>query len=172
MERLQTDSIAREIDYLRIAYYLASKESPDLSTQNAALLVDPESGQILAYGVNTFPRGVNLTHERLSRKPDKYLFTEHAERNAIYDAAKRGIKTAGLTMYCPWSACADCGRAIIQSGVALLVIHKIPEHDRPDWQASIKVAFDMFDEAHVPYRFITDKIGGVEIRFGARLLKP
>lgn len=162
----------REIDYLREAYILAAKESPDLSTQNGALLVDPESGDILASGVNTFPRGVNLTLSRLSKRPDKYLYTEHAERNAIFDAARRGIKTEGLIMYCPWSACADCGRAIIQAGINLLVTHKLPEHDRSDWRSTIKIAFDMLDEAGVSYRYITDKVGGVEIRFGAKLLNP
>src|SRR5687768_3524816 len=121
---------------LQAAYFHASKYSTDPNTQNAAVLIDDmpsgfdDSGRyilskkIVASGANHFPDGVKELPERWER-PIKYSYVEHAERNCIYSAAKRGIKTDGLVMYCPWFACADCARAIIQAGIAEVVGHDI-----------------------------------------------
>jgi len=84
------------------------------------------------------------------QRPAKYQWTEHAERSAIYDAARRGISTDGTTIYVPWLACADCGRAIVLSGIKRAVRHHIPQHDlRPDWAASIAIADQMFSETGI-----------------------
>src|SRR4051812_43013518 len=96
-------------DYLWQAYRLAHT-SKDRSTQNAAILVQPNG--IIAWGVNDIPPGVCDTDERRVY-PGKAVYTEHAERAAVYDAARRGEKTDGAVMYCPWFACAECARAII-----------------------------------------------------------
>ena len=100
--------------------------------------------------------GVNDIHPSLADKPErrvrpaKYLWTEHAERNAIYDAALRGMITRGMTMYCPWVACADCGRAIVAAGIERVVGHKHARMAaRADWATSIAVADEMFAEAGV-----------------------
>lgn len=45
----------------------------------------------------------------------------HAELNAILYAAKRGISIEGATMYVTVSPCADCAKAIAQSGIKQLV---------------------------------------------------
>ena len=86
---------------------------------------------------------------RLER-PKKYAFIEHAERNAIYAAACKGEATAGGTLYCPWYACADCARAIIQAGIVRVIGHKqmfdrTPEH----WKETIAYGNEMFREAGV-----------------------
>ena len=39
---------------------------------------------------NTFPKGVKSSKERLER-PLKYFYIEHAERGAVYEAAKLGV---------------------------------------------------------------------------------
>lgn len=137
---------------LKIAYRLAHQESTDPSTQNAAILM--QAGIIIGKGVNRFSDGVQETEDRWER-PKKYLFVEHAERNAIYDAARNGYKVEGSTLYCPWFACADCARAIIQTGVKEVVGHDLQLHkDAAHWNESIQFAFQMFDEAGVKYRFI------------------
>jgi dCMP deaminase len=46
---------------------------------------------------------------------------EHAERNLIAFAAKHGIALAGCTLYITHAPCADCARAIINSGFTKLV---------------------------------------------------
>jgi dCMP deaminase len=56
-------------------------------------------------------------------RPEKYEWVEHAERNAIYNAARSGVRTKGATMYLNYAVecCAGCTRAIIQSGIRRVV---------------------------------------------------
>lgn len=100
--------------------------SDDPSTQCSALIVDSDLN-ILAGSYNSFPNNVAITKERLER-PKKYEFMEHAERNAIYAAAKQGISTLNTTMYLNYfpSCCSDCVRAIVQSGIKTVVGPNIP----------------------------------------------
>jgi len=149
--------------YLRVAHQFAEK-SPDPSTQNGAILVDPNGrpdNKILGAGCNEFPRNVQYTEERLQR-PLKYSFIEHAERNAIFDAIRRGNSPVGATMYVLWAACADCARAIIQAGVSRVVTcayyHKQNTTgdvatNRKNWSESIDPAFTMLREAGVEIVF-------------------
>mgnify|MGYP003542669025 CR=1 FL=1 len=147
-----------DLDYLKKAYEIAIQYSTDKSTQNGALLVSSE-GEILCSAANNFPSGVKETLERWER-PTKYSFVEHAERNVIYKAAKFGIKTEGLTMYCPWFACADCGRAIIQAGIKKVIGHEVhEEHTHKSWLESIAIASKMFDEAGIEYKYVSGRIG-------------
>jgi dCMP deaminase len=133
--------------YIKYAYELAVK-SPDPSTQNASLLIS-DDGEIISEGINEFPRDVKYKPERWER-PLKYKIIEHAERNSIYKAAKLGRSTEGLTMFCPWAACSDCARAIIQAGIKKLVTHKQALDKSPSfWGEEIKVAFTMLKEASV-----------------------
>lgn len=158
------------LSYLRLAYIEAEK-SPDPSTQNGAILVNDE-GIVVAKGHNTFCKGVSITPERLER-PLKYEYIEHAERNAIYDAAREGVKTKGLVMYVPWFACADCGRAILNTGVSKVYGHMLPEHENnPRWKESIARAIEMFDEAGLEYEYVQGKIGSVSIRMNGDIVYP
>lgn len=155
---------------LEIAYRHA-KQSPDPSTQNAALLVS-DSGFILSKAVNEFPDGVKYSPERWER-PLKYKIIEHAERNALFDLAKKGIRTEGLVMVCPWAACSDCARAIIQCGIRKLVTHK-QAHDRsPEfWQKEIEVAFVMLREANVEIEMYDGIIGVEDVLHSGKLWNP
>lgn len=138
--------------------YVAAQESNDPSTQNAALLVD-ENGIMVAHDINRFPNKVLETKERWER-PLKYKIIEHAERNVLYGAARNGTKTDGLIMICPWAACSDCARGIIQAGISILITHK-QAHDRsPDfWSQEIGIAFQMLEEAGVEVIMYDGKIG-------------
>lgn len=122
----------------------AAEASPDPDTKNGAILVSPLGDVVLA-ACNRFPRGVEETAARWER-PAKYQFVEHAERNAIYQAAHNGLKTAGLTMVCPWAACAECARAIIQAGIVRLVREPLPVSS---WSESIALGDQLFSEAGV-----------------------
>lgn len=113
-----------DLVYMKMAYQYGSEHATDPSTQNGCVLVRPDIQEVVSYGANHFPEGVESSDARWER-PLKYAYVEHAERNAIYSAARRGIKTKGLHMYCYWAACADCARAIIQAGITRLVTHKI-----------------------------------------------
>jgi len=158
-------------EYLRQAYEFAAENSTDRSTQNGAILVDG-SGNVVAWGANCFPRGVAETTERMER-PAKYLYVVHAELAAILDAARRGVKTEGLTMFAPWSACNECAKSIIESGIAKVVAHKnIIEASYNQWPDSIRIAMDMFKEAGVLYELYDGEIGGVEILFNGKPFSP
>lgn len=162
--------------------YLVAEGSPDPSTQNGAIIVsfgEPgENGynkmgyKILGSACNTFPPGVAGGPARLQR-PLKYQVVEHAERGAIYDAARRGNCTEGAVMFVPWYACDNCARAIICSGIGRVVGHKGMMDKTPDhWKESIDVAFMMFREAGVQTEFIEGDVGGPELLFNGELWHP
>lgn len=120
--------------------------SPDPSTQNGALIVSEVmvkghiGFEILAGGCNDFTKGLEVTPERLER-PLKYTFIEHAERNAVFNAASLGVNCSEKTMICPWAACAECARAIVQAGIGKLVRHKQASDRSPErWVESIALA--------------------------------
>ncbi|MCK9597055.1 deaminase [Candidatus Pacearchaeota archaeon] len=142
---------------LKIAYEKAQK-STNISTQNAAILIDDDQNIILSE-INSFPRGVNETKERQDNKTIRYKYSVHAERNAIYSAARLGIKTEGLTMVCPWATCGDCAQAIIQAGIKKLITHKQALDRNGHWQEDVDFAFAMLREAGVEIVIYDGKIG-------------
>lgn len=124
-------------------------QSPDTSRKTGCVIV-VRNGEI--YGHNSFPSGVQITPERLER-PHKYVFTEHAERNAIYWAARKGVPLYDSIMYLPWFPCADCARAIVQSGIRELVSYE-PEWDEPRY--SFRDARTILEEGGVSMRFVLE----------------
>jgi dCMP deaminase len=155
--------------YLEAAYKLALN-SPDPSTQNGAVLV--RNGEIIGEGWNAPPSGVKLNDERLVR-PYKYHFFEHAERNAIFSAARKGECTVGATLYCPFIACVDCGRAIIQAGIKKVVGH-LPFKPEPGdrWYDSCAISFEMLEEAGVEVVWYDGKIGAKPVLYREELIEP
>lgn len=97
-------------------------------------------------------------------KPLRHKFSVHAERNVVYQAAKLGIKTEGLTMVCSWATCSDCAQAIIQSGIVRLVTHQQALEKSGEWREDIDLAFSMLREAGIELIIYDGKIGGVKIR--------
>jgi dCMP deaminase len=68
--------------------------------------------------------------ERFDRASgEKFFWFEHAERNAIYNAARVGIAVAGCTIYINRFPCSDCARAIIQSGIETICCPAKPTND-------------------------------------------
>ena len=154
------------INYLKLAFHIAATESEDISTQVGAVLVNM-SGSIIGIGANRYPAKILRLPERFKR-PEKYIYIEHAERNAIYAAAQKGYATYGSTMYASWFACADCARAIIAAGVQHVIGYKpmFDDYTQPRWQASIQAGNTMLDEAGVTRTYYEGTaIQGVEILF-------
>lgn len=106
---------------------LTARKSKDRSTKVGCVIVGPDN-EIRSSGYNGFPRGVNDDIDARHDRPTKYDYTEHAERNAIYNAARVGIPTKGCTLYLNWEPCpcSGCTRAIIQSGIKRIVGPAIP----------------------------------------------
>ncbi len=74
-----------------------------------------------------FPEGVSRLDNRYV-KPDRFIWTDHAERRVIYSAARYGIATKGATIYTTWFPCSECAKAISQAGINNLVAIE------PDWK--------------------------------------
>ena len=129
---------------------LAATKSKDRGTRVGAVVVG-EGHTVLSTGFNGFCRGVSDSIEERYQRPLKYLFTEHAERNSCYAAARNGVSLKGATLYmnCKGYPCADCARAIIQSGIAEVVSRQGSFEGKGDWAASCAVAKEMLEEAGV-----------------------
>jgi dCMP deaminase len=129
--------------------------SKDRSRRTSALIVD-ERQCLVAIGWNGFPRGVNDDIDERHERPAKYKWTEHGERNAIYNAAANGHRVMGCRMYLPWYPCADCARAIIQSGIKEVIAIE-PDWFDSVWADDFSVVRSMFKEAKVSVRFLEGK---------------
>jgi dCMP deaminase len=150
---------------------VASK-SKDISTKVGCVIMGADM-EIRSTGYNGFPRGAKdtepctclsvddgfkipqLSLEREAavirsryERPLKYKWTEHAERNAIYNAARVGIPLKGCTIYInSLPPCSDCARAIIQSGISAVVFM---EGDVPErWLDDCNMACEMLWECGV-----------------------
>ncbi|PPU52431.1 deoxycytidylate deaminase [Xanthomonas arboricola] len=128
-----------------------SLQSLDRSRKVGALIVDA-GGTVVSHGWNSFPVGV-VAHESRYQRPAKYSWTEHAERNAIYSAARRGVALKGCTMYVPWFPCMDCARGIVQCGISRLVAYR-PDLSDATWGGQFADALTLFDEAGVEVAFL------------------
>lgn len=126
--------------------------SKDKSTQVSAVIVDEESQTPITFGYNGFPRGCNDDIKSRNKRPEKYLWTEHAERNCIYNAAREGKSIKGKTLYVSMFPCADCARGIIQSGIIKVVTPK-PDMNLESWTEHFKVSIEMLNESGVEIVF-------------------
>lgn len=130
----------------------ASEWSKDRSTKVGAVIVGP-SLNVLSTGYNGFPRGVDDAVEARHQRPVKYAWTEHAERNAIYNAARHGVKLEGATLYSTWYPCCDCARAAVQSGIVTLVT-PAPDFDHERWGEQFKIVREMLTEVGLEVRYL------------------
>lgn len=131
---------------------LISEKSKDPSTQVGCVIVGPNN-EVRSMGYNGLPRRVvddpKLVPER-NERPNKYFYYEHAERNAIYNAARVGIPLAGCKLYVGGIPCSDCARAIIQSGISEVIVQDGRVPDR--WKCSCDASLIMFKESGVTVR--------------------
>jgi len=109
------------IDYFMEMATLVASKSKDQSMKCGTVIVG-EGHTILATGYNGFPRGVNDTNEAYHKRPEKYFWTEHGERNAIYNAARNGVKLLGSRAYITGYPCVECARAIVQAGIGEIIV--------------------------------------------------
>lgn len=126
---------------------LIAERSKDTNRKNGAVIVNDDN-IVVSAGYNGFPMGCDDDVASRYEAPAKYFYTEHAERNALFLAARRGVATKGCRMYMTMFPCADCARGIIQSGVTK-IIAPTPDVDHHKWGEHFKVALVMLEEAKV-----------------------
>ena len=112
----------------------AASFSPNRVRRVGAVLVARDGTEIAA--CNTFPAGVRDLEERHAGD-GRFVWMEHAERRAIFEAARRGVATAGAHVTTTFFPCIDCARAIVDAGVACLDA-PAPAFDDPVWGASFE----------------------------------
>lgn len=115
---------------------IASK-SPCLSRKIGALLVRDNS--IISTGYNGPARGVPHCKRTCPRKLAGYLsgegmelcYAQHAEENAITNAARIGSSIIGSTLYMNCVIpCKNCFSTLINAGIAEIVIDNITVYDK------------------------------------------
>lgn len=132
--------------------FLISEKSKDQSTKIGAVIVGPDN-EIRSTGYNSFPRGLNDDLPERQERPEKYLWFEHAERNAIYNAARVGTPLRGTRIFLScFTPCTGCARAIIQAGISEVILGK-KTSSRAKWDEEAKRSEAMFQEAGVKVRF-------------------
>ena len=135
-----------DIKFIELSRHIA-EWSKDINRKNGAVIVDSDN-IVISLGYNGFPRKCDDSVSSRYEQPTKYLFTEHAERNAIYHAARLGISLKECRMYVTMFPCSDCARGIIQSGITK-VISPTPDVDHYKWGEHFKAALIMFEEANI-----------------------
>jgi dCMP deaminase len=168
--------------------HLVAMKSRDPSTHVGAVIVGPDH-EVISVGYNGFPRGVkyvkrvkegryitNKLIEERQERPIKYAFYEHGERNACYNAARRGIQTLGCTMYTSGVPCPDCGRAIIQTGIKSVIVDQrfadaIRNTGGLDWNKQAEYTKEMFNEANVSLRYWSGPLLGIGLFIAGKEIK-
>lgn len=144
--------------YFMTLVYAVSMKSKDESTHIGAVIVGPDN-EIRSTGYNSFPRGLMDKVKERQKRPEKYFYFEHAERNSIYNAARMGTSLNGCRMYTQGIPCADCARACIQAGLSEIIVHETWERNKDKkWEESASYSISMFQECEVHLRIWTGKI--------------
>lgn len=136
--------------YFRQIANTVKLKSKDINTKIGAVIVGSDN-QIVSTGYNSFPRGIDDNNPERQLRPEKYYWFEHAERNAIFNAALTGVSTKGCTMYLTCGIpCSDCTRGIISSGIKKIVCERSPtEAFTGIWEEHTKRSIVMLQEAGV-----------------------
>lgn len=151
----------RWVEYFQELAHTIKKKSKDNNTQIGVVIVGKDK-EIISTGYNSFPRGINDEVMKRQERPEKYYWFEHAERNAIYNAARIGVSTKGSTMYLSCGIpCADCARAIINAGITRIFVERNDYTKGPHWADSQERSWEMFDEAKVKVCFYDIQTTGV-----------
>lgn len=128
------DRISWDEYFIKVTKLVAERSSC-LSRQVGAVIV--KQNRILATGYNGSPSGVKnccdegscLREGSISGQNLNICMAVHAEMNAILQCAKIGVSCEDATLYVTTKPCANCMKAIIQSGIRKVVY--IENYDSP-----------------------------------------
>jgi dCMP deaminase len=93
---------------------------------------------------------------RYGVKPEKYFWMEHAERNAIYTAAKHGTMLDNSIAVITHPPCMDCARAMIQAGIKTVIFREGSQQFYEQWHDHILRSEQLFDECNVQVVKLTE----------------
>lgn len=101
---------------IRNAFTISERST--CSRRNVGAVIADKRGVQISSGYNGAVSGMPHCDIHTDYKPCEV--SEHAERNAIYWCARRGVSTEGMHMYCTDMPCHGCARAIVQAGIVSL----------------------------------------------------
>ena len=160
-DNISTSRQDKAVQYFRLIRVMANLFSKDESTKVGALFIKPDTYEILTLGYNGMPRGINEKNEERWKRPIKYDFTEHAERNAIFNAARTGTSLLESICVVTLFPCCDCARGIIQSGAKMIVsldpFVNVDDEALERWGPKWNTSIEMFKEAGVEIYFLDEK---------------
>jgi dCMP deaminase len=131
--------------FVRVAHEVQSW-SKDPSTKCGCVLV--KDRRILSTGYNGLPANLSDSLERYQDREFKLAAIIHAEKNALFNAAKNGTNTTGCTAYITWPPCSQCASALIQAGVSKVVCPH-PNSGPERWRENFVLANNLLYEAGV-----------------------
>jgi dCMP deaminase len=84
-------------------------------------------------------------------RPEKYFWFEHAERNAIYNAARIGVSLKNSTIYLTSGLpCMDCARGIVNSGIKIVWCKKeCTTKNKEKWEESQMKSLQLLNECGI-----------------------
>jgi len=142
-----------DLRFLRIAHEVRSW-SKDPSTKSGCVLV--KYRRVIATGYNGFPANISDSLDRYYNREFKLAAVVHAEKNALFNAAKNGSTTEGCTAYVTWPPCSQCASALIQAGVSK-VICPVPETAPERWRYNFILAGNLLYEAGVTVIYYSEE---------------
>lgn len=146
-KRNQKGKTMKWTEYFRQIAHTVKLKSKDEHTQIGAVIVGTHN-EIRSTGYNSFPRGIDDFREERKERPEKYFWMEHAERNAIINAARIGVSTNNCTMYLTCDIpCVDCTRAIINAGIKVIFCEKGQGAKGDHWNEHTERSIQMLKEA-------------------------
>jgi len=145
------------IRFLRLAREIATW-SLDPSKQIGSVAIGDDR-RILSTGYNGFPRGIQDSDYRLSRREAKYKYIVHSEMNCIYNACHNGISLLGSTLYV-WGlpVCDECAKGVIQAGIREVFCGLPTDHQNGPWDERFKLTQEMFTEVGIPVHVIRQSL--------------
>lgn len=102
----------------------------------------------IAEGYNGFPENLSDSLYRLKDPFFKDRVILHAEKNAVINAGKFGVATAGATAYVNYHPCSSCSSVLIQAGIKKIVCPP-PSEASEKWVRDFKLSSDILVEAGV-----------------------
>ena len=149
-------------NYFMSMVYLAASKSKDERTHIGAVIVGKDN-EIKSTGYNSFVRKLRDDVLERQKKPEKYFWFEHAERNAIYNATLIGTSLKGCKMYTNGIPCMDCARGVVQSGILEVIVDKgwNKTNKGEDLEHSSRT-LKMFEEVSIKLRYWEGKLLNIE----------
>lgn len=151
-------NVGKLVKFMDIARAVSAL-SKDRSSKVGVIILGPDN-EIRSVGYNGFTRGLDDENEERHQRPEKYFWSEHGERNAIYNAAKVGIPLQDCRLICaaPIFICMDCARAIVQCGIKTVVVENHPTGSSGLWEDHAIRTVQLFKESEIDLLYLCDEV--------------